>query len=87
MYRNNQPDFVSEYRKLQAIAGKIPQVAKGEVPLSVAISSYENGRQLTPETMAEQVRHVEDPRNHKTVKTKAVAFGDDLWLNRAKEQK
>jgi uncharacterized lipoprotein YddW (UPF0748 family) len=34
LYRNNQPDFVSEYQKLQAQAGKIPQVAKGQVPVS-----------------------------------------------------
>jgi uncharacterized lipoprotein YddW (UPF0748 family) len=92
LYRNNQADFVSEYKKLQAQAGKIPQVAKGQVPLSVAISTYADNnsaypKDLSPALMAEQVRYVEDKKNHTKVKTTSVAFGDDLWLNRAKEQK
>jgi Glycosyl hydrolase-like 10 len=92
LYRNNQSDFVSEYKKLQTQAGKIPQVAKGQVPVSVAISTYANNnpaypKELSPSLMAEQVRYVEDKKNHTKVKTTSVAFGDDLWIEKARSQK
>jgi hypothetical protein len=92
LYRNNQPDFVKEYQKLQTQAGKIPQVDKGEVPVSVAISTYANNnpaypKELSPSLMAEQVRYVEDPKNHTNIKTTSVAFGDDLWMEKVRSQK
>jgi hypothetical protein len=93
LYRNNQQDFGNEYKKLQAQASKIPQVAKGQVPLSVAISTYANGKQLSPELMAEQVRYARDSKypggsgESKKIKTSAVAFDDGAWLKRAREQK
>jgi uncharacterized lipoprotein YddW (UPF0748 family) len=87
LYRNNQSKFVSEYQKSQTQAGNIPQVAKGQVPLSVAISTYANEAELSPTQMAEQVRYVEDKKNHTKVKTTSVAFGDDLWMNKVRSQK
>jgi Glycosyl hydrolase-like 10 len=99
LYRENQKDFEAEYKKLQAQASKIPQVAKGQVPLSVSISTYANGKQLSPALMAQQARYAKDPkypqnpdlphepRQSKKIKTPAVAFDDGAWLKRVNEQK
>ena len=88
IYRNEQPKFESEYDKLQAQAKRIPQVDKGQVPLSVAISSYANGKQLTTEQMSQQVQYVKDKGNKSSnIQTAPVAFGDRQWLDRAQSQK
>jgi Glycosyl hydrolase-like 10 len=67
LYRNTQKGFEDEYKKLQTQAGKIPQVAKGQVPLSVSISTYAKSdpnapTSLSPALMAQQVRYAKDPK-------------------------
>jgi uncharacterized lipoprotein YddW (UPF0748 family) len=91
LYRNNQTDFVSEYQKLQDQAATIPRVAQGQVPLSVAISTYADSdpaypKELSSGLMAEQVNYVEDEKNHTKVKTTAAAFGDNLWMEKLQQE-
>jgi hypothetical protein len=91
LYRQQQGDFQTDFNRLQRQASQIPQVANGQVPLSVAVSAYAgqdpNGKphQLRPEEMAQRVNYAENP-THQKVRTTTAAFDEGAWLRRIQEQ-
>jgi hypothetical protein len=85
LYRQDQNIFQRDFNSLQQRASQIPQVQNGQVPLSVAVSTYANGAQLSPEEMAQRINYAKDPKNQK-VNTTTAAFDGGGWLQRVQEQ-